>query len=44
MNEAVKDLVKYYEDSEVKNAYEVTLKMLMVAVGQRNAETLYCKC
>ena len=41
--DAAKELVKYFEESDVKNAYEVTLKMLMVAVGMSNAEALHCK-
>ncbi len=40
-DDAVKQLVKYFEESEIKNGYELALKMLMVAVGLDNAQALY---
>ena len=43
MKDAVKALVTYFEESEIKNAYEVALKMLMVAVEMTNAEALHGK-
>ncbi|CAG0918012.1 unnamed protein product [Notodromas monacha] len=40
-DEAIRELVKYYEEAEGKNPYELALKMLMVAVGYDHAEKLF---